>query len=193
MSSAVNKQQQRTVKPVTQIAAQLRAGFASPCAGRYIWSSMGIIDKLSKIFKSNTLDTNLVVDCDSVKIALLPSDVVGFADQIRSRNIDLKKLATSDPFKSEVCIIKPENSSIDKILSLFQSLPIGEPNRCFVPSYRIEFLKGDVITKVAVICWRGNQIKILDGNNTSGYCFNGEANESIELLDILRKQVAIQI
>ena len=36
LSSAVNKQQQRTVKPVTQIAAQLRASFASRCAGRYI-------------------------------------------------------------------------------------------------------------------------------------------------------------
>ena len=139
------------------------------------------------------MDKNLAVDCDSIKVALLPSDVVGFADKLRSRNIDLKTLATSDPFKSEVCIINPENSSIDKIVSLFQSLPKGEPNRCFVPSYRIEFLKGDVITKVAVICWRGNQIKICDGNNTSGYSFNGEANESIELLDILRKQVAIQI
>jgi hypothetical protein len=30
-----NKQQQRTVKPVTQIAMQLRASFASRCAGRY--------------------------------------------------------------------------------------------------------------------------------------------------------------
>ena len=30
-----NKQQQRTVKPVTKIAAQLRASFASRCAGRY--------------------------------------------------------------------------------------------------------------------------------------------------------------
>ncbi len=31
---SLNKQQQRTVKPVTQIAAQLRASFASRCAGR---------------------------------------------------------------------------------------------------------------------------------------------------------------
>lgn len=31
---APNKQQQRTVKPVTQIAAQLRASFASRCSGR---------------------------------------------------------------------------------------------------------------------------------------------------------------
>jgi hypothetical protein len=30
-----NKQQQWTVKTVTQIAAQLRAIFASHCAGRY--------------------------------------------------------------------------------------------------------------------------------------------------------------
>ena len=29
-----NKQQQRTVKPVTQIATQLRASFASRCARR---------------------------------------------------------------------------------------------------------------------------------------------------------------
>jgi len=29
-----NKQQQRTVKPVTQIATQLRTSFASRCAGR---------------------------------------------------------------------------------------------------------------------------------------------------------------
>jgi len=29
-------QQQRTVKPVTQIAAQLRASFVSRCAGRYM-------------------------------------------------------------------------------------------------------------------------------------------------------------
>jgi len=30
-----NKQQQRTVKPVTQFAAQILASFASRCAGRY--------------------------------------------------------------------------------------------------------------------------------------------------------------
>lgn len=36
VKSAFNKQQQRTVKPVTQIAAQLRASFASRCAGRYV-------------------------------------------------------------------------------------------------------------------------------------------------------------
>lgn len=30
-----NKQQQRTVKPVTQFASQIRASFASRCAGRY--------------------------------------------------------------------------------------------------------------------------------------------------------------
>lgn len=35
LSVALNKQQQRTVKPVIQIAAQLRASFASRCAGRY--------------------------------------------------------------------------------------------------------------------------------------------------------------
>ncbi|WP_448556918.1 hypothetical protein [Thalassotalea montiporae] len=109
------------------------------------------------------MDKNLTVDCDSIKVALLPSDIVVFADKLRSTNIDLKTLATSDPFKSEVCVINPENSSTDKILSLFQSLPKGEPNRCFVPNYRIEFLKDGVITKVAVICWRGNQIKICDG------------------------------
>ncbi len=34
--SSPNKQQQRTVKPVTQIATQLRASFTSRCAGRYI-------------------------------------------------------------------------------------------------------------------------------------------------------------
>lgn len=32
----LNKQLQRTVKPVTQIAAQLRASFACRCAGRYL-------------------------------------------------------------------------------------------------------------------------------------------------------------
>jgi hypothetical protein len=31
-----NKQQHRTVKPVTQIAAQLRASSAIRCAGRYV-------------------------------------------------------------------------------------------------------------------------------------------------------------
>lgn len=35
MWSALNKQQQPTVKSVTQIAAQLRATLADGCAGRY--------------------------------------------------------------------------------------------------------------------------------------------------------------
>ncbi len=34
-SQAHNKQQHRTGKPVTQIAAQLRASSATRCAGRY--------------------------------------------------------------------------------------------------------------------------------------------------------------
>jgi len=36
INGAHNQQQQWTVKPVTQIAAQLRASFASHCAGRYV-------------------------------------------------------------------------------------------------------------------------------------------------------------
>lgn len=35
-SKTASKQQQRTVKPVTQIAAQLPASCASRCAGRYV-------------------------------------------------------------------------------------------------------------------------------------------------------------
>ena len=154
---------------------------------------MGIIDKLSELIKSKTVDKKLTVDCDAIKIALLPSDIVGFADKLRSKNIDLRALTASDPFQSEVCIIKAEDNSTDKIVNLFQSLPKGEPNRCFVPNYRIEFLKNDVITKVAVICWRGNQVKIYDGSQFTSYNFDGLAEQSTKLLDILRKQVAIQI
>jgi hypothetical protein len=35
-----NKQQQWTVKPVTQIATQLRASFASLCAERYTFNQI---------------------------------------------------------------------------------------------------------------------------------------------------------
>jgi hypothetical protein len=44
--SSPNKQQQRTVKPITQIAAQLRASFASRCAGRYGYMEYRVMKKI---------------------------------------------------------------------------------------------------------------------------------------------------
>ena len=154
---------------------------------------MGILNKIKHFFRKKKVGSELIVDCDSIRIALLPREVTPFVDKLRSKGVDLKPLLYGDPFESEICIVEAEVSVIDTIVSLFKSLPEGLVNRCFVPSFRLEFLKGKVVTKTAVICWAGNQIKFSSDDSCDSYVFDGESSQAIKLMEVLKQQVKSQI
>lgn len=83
-------------------------------------------------------------------------------------------------------IIRLSGNSAQKIAELWRKLPEDMSARCHFPPYGFRFYKEEIIILQGSVCWQCNNIYGDVDGEYFGYGFNGEDQNSQELLSICK-------
>lgn len=89
------------------------------------------------------------------------------------------------------CCVRVEGEAAQTIAALWRQLPPGREERCHIPAFALRFLAGDEVVLEASLCWRCNNIWIIERGARKYASFDANAPVSKQLLQLLEEAVSV--